>query len=110
MSGLAGYQAVWLLVMFDLPVDDADARRRYTKFRKELLKDGFLMLQFSVYGRFCPSEEAADVHRKRVRRAIPEFGEVRIIHVTDRQFAKMELIRGKRPATPEEPPPLLLLM
>jgi len=110
MSELPGYRAVWLLVMFDLPVDDADARRRYSKFRKELLKDGFLMLQFSVYGRFCASEEAADVHRKRVRRAIPEYGEVRIIHVTDRQFAKMEVLRGKRPAPPEEAPPLLLLM
>lgn len=105
-----GYRAVWLIVMFDLPVDDADARRRYTKFRGELLKDGFLMLQFSVYGRFCASEEAADVHRKRVRRSIPEFGEVRIIHVTDKQFAKMEVVMGKRPKPPEEAPPLLLLM
>ena len=110
MSDIPGYRAVWLLVMFDLPVDDAEARRRYTKFRKELLKDGFLMLQFSVYGRFCPSEEAADVHRKKVRRAIPEQGEVRIIHVTDRQFAKMEVMRGKRRVPPEETPPLLLLM
>ncbi|MCL1893418.1 MAG: CRISPR-associated endonuclease Cas2 [Holophagaceae bacterium] len=110
MTDISGYRAVWLLVMFDLPVDDADARKRYTKFRTELLKDGFLMLQFSVYGRFCPSEEASDVHRKKVRRAVPEFGEVRIIHVTDRQFAKMEVLRGKRPAPPEEAPPLLLLM
>ena len=110
MSEISGYGAVWLLVMFDLPVDDADARRRYTKFRKELLKDGFLMMQFSVYGRFCASEEAADVHRKRVKRAIPEFGEVRLIHVTDRQFAKMEVLRGKKPVPAEEAPPLLLLM
>lgn len=110
MSDLSGYQAVWLLVLFDLPVDDAQARHRYTRFRKSLLADGFLMLQFSVYGRFCESEETSEVHRRRVRRSIPEAGEVRILHVTDRQFSKMEVVRGMERVRPEEEPPLLLLM
>ena len=58
MAGLAnmiisGYRAVWIFAMFDLPTDTDKARKDYTHFRKNLLKDGFAMLQYSVYARHC---------------------------------------------------------
>ena len=56
---LSAYRAMWLLAMFDLPVETKDNRRDYVRFRRVLLKDGFMMLQFSVYARYIPSEEAA---------------------------------------------------
>lgn len=101
---------MWVLAMFDLPVDTPELRRHYTQFRKALLKDGFMMLQYSVYGRFCENDASAEVHKKRIKRWIPSDGEVRVMMVTDRQFARMEVIRGKRSVPPEETPPLLLLM
>ncbi len=104
------YRAMWLFAMFDLPVDDKEARRRYTSFRKMLLKNGFMMLQYSVYARYCESEESSDVYRKRIRRWLPPEGEVRVMGITDRQFSKMEVFRSKREMPPEETPPLLLLM
>ncbi|HEY3271210.1 MAG TPA: CRISPR-associated endonuclease Cas2 [Geothrix sp.] len=110
MTDLSGYRAMWLLAMFDLPVETPELKRRYAIFRKALLKDGFMMLQYSVYGRFCESEDAAEVHKKRVRRWVPEEGEVRVFALTDRQFAKMEVFRGKRRVPVEEEPPLLQLM
>lgn len=55
-------------------------------FRKELLKDGFTMMQFSVYIRHCPSAENADVHLKRVNKSIPEKGQVSILRITDKQY------------------------
>ena len=61
-----GYRAVWILAMFDLPTDNKKARKDYTDFRKNLMKDGFTMVQYSVYMRHCASEENADVHYKRV--------------------------------------------
>jgi len=106
---LSEYKGMWLFAMFDLPVDSADARREYTRFRKALLRDGFTMLQFSVYARYCPSEEASDVHRKRVRQALPPNGEVRVMSVTDHQYGKMELYLGRKRADPEEPPPQMML-
>ena len=57
---------MWIMVMFDLPVDTKQARRQYTLFRKGLLKDGFTRMQFSVYVRHCASEENADVHDLKV--------------------------------------------
>jgi len=101
---------MWLVAMFDLPVEDAKARRDYARFRKKLLAEGFSMLQLSVYARWCPSEEASQAYRARLRRAIPPEGEVRLLTVTERQFGKMEVYLGKTRRRPEKKPEQLLLL
>ncbi|NIM05038.1 MAG: CRISPR-associated endonuclease Cas2 [Armatimonadetes bacterium] len=100
---------MWLFAMFDLPVDSPEARRRYTRFRKALLAQGFSMLQFSVYARYCQTEEISHSFRRRVRETIPPEGEVRLISITDRQFGKMEVFLGKIRRPPEEAPDQLML-
>ncbi|MGB7210064.1 MAG: CRISPR-associated endonuclease Cas2 [Pyrinomonadaceae bacterium] len=90
--------------MFDLPTETPDDRRKYAQFRGFLLKDGFSMLQFSVYGRHCPSDENAEVHENRVMMWLPPKGNVRIIKVTEKQFARMKTFYGKAPRKTEEPP------
>ena len=95
--------------MFDLPVETPTNRRDYARFRKALLKDGFMMLQFSVYARYIPSEEAAEAHRRIIRSAIPPLGQIRLVALTDHQFGKMEVYYGKKPKDPEEPPPQIML-
>ena len=105
---LSGYQSVWLFAMFDLPVDTKEARKQYTQFRKALLKEGFSMLQYSVYARYFASEEASEAHRGKVRGALPPQGEVRLLAITDRQFGKMELFYGKKRRPPEKSPQQLM--
>lgn len=104
---LSGYRWMWILAMFDLPVHDKPARKRYSQFRKVLIKDGFAQMQFSVYIRHCASRENADVHIKRIEAAVPEEGEVRIVVLTDKQFERMHVFWGKY-AKPPEPPPAQL--
>lgn len=100
---------MWVLVMFDLPVDTKKARRAYAIFRRELLTDGFTMMQFSVYARCCPSEENANVHIGRVERWVPNDGEVRVLLLTDKQFSRMRIFFGKlRQAPPKTPQQLEL--
>lgn len=106
---LSGYRIMWLFVMFDLPVTDPRARLRYTRFRTRLLKEGFTMLQFSIYARSFPSEEACRAHRRRVRAALPPEGQVRVLSITDRQFGKMEVFTGRRRRPAEKPLDQLLL-
>ncbi len=103
------YQAMWLFAMFDLPVKTRMQRKRYTRFRKHLLKEGFLGLQFSVYARYFESEEASTACRRRVAAQVPEDGRVRLVHITDIQFAKMAVLFGKKVEIPESPPEQLLL-
>lgn len=100
---------MWLFAMFDLPVTDKGLRREYARFRKFLLSQGFSMLQFSVYARHCPSEEAGEGIRTRVARAVPPHGQVRLMLVTDRQFGKMVVFYGKKRAPAEDPPQQFML-
>lgn len=95
--------------MFDLPVDTKQARREYAQFRKTLLKEGFSMLQFSVYARYCGSEEASTVYRSRIRLQLPPHGQVRVLNVTDRQFGRMEVYFGRKRRPVEDPPAQFML-
>jgi len=101
---VSGYRCMWIVTMFDLPVDTKTARRAYTAFRSHLLKDGFVMMQYSVYIRCCASVENAEVHIQRVQGMLPDDGEVRIITVTEKQFERMRVFWGKRRKPPEPPP------
>jgi CRISPR-associated protein Cas2 len=94
---------MWVLVFFDLPTDTAAERKVAAKFRKEILRDGFNMFQFSIYMRHCPSRENAEVHIKRVKEQLPEKGHVGILCVTDKQFGMMEIFYGKEEAEKETP-------
>lgn len=100
---------MWLFAMFDLPMKTQAQRKRYAQFRKLLLKDGFCRMQFSVYARYCPSEEASGGHRDLVRAGLPDEGQVRLLAVTDRQFGKMDNFLGRKRREAEEAPKQLML-
>ena len=93
---LNAYHIMWLFVFFDLPVTTKKERRQATRFRKDLLNDGFSMMQFSVYIRHCASKESAEVHIKRVKDFIPEKGQVSILTVTDKQYGDISNYWGKK--------------
>ena len=92
------YRILWVLVFFDLPTETKKERKAASDFRKQILKDGFTMFQFSIYIRHCSSKENADVHVKRVKNILPEYGHVGILCVTDKQFGDIEIYYGKKPA------------
>lgn len=92
---LNAYRIMWLFVFFDLPVTTKKERRVATLFRKNLEKDGFSMMQFSVYIRHCASRESLDVHVRRVKSFIPEAGRVSILCITDKQYGDIFNFWGK---------------
>ena len=65
------YRILWVLVFFDLPTESKKERQIASRFRKDIMKDGFAMFQFSIYLRHCSSRENADVHIKRVKKSLP---------------------------------------
>ena len=106
---LSEFRGMWIISLFDLPVDSKQHRRDYTRFRKLLISQGFQMLQFSVYAQYFPSEEASDSKRKIIREGIPTDGQVRLVTITDHQFGKMDIFLGNLPIDAEAPPPQLTL-
>lgn len=87
---------MWVMVFYDMPTETKKQRKIASKFRKQIMGDGFTMFQFSIYLRHCPSKENADAHIRRVKSFLPESGDVGILCVTDRQFGAMELFHGQR--------------
>ena len=98
------YRIMWLFVFFDL----TDQYERGTKsgigqFRKKLLKDGFTMMQYSVYIRHCASRESMEVHVKRVKSCVPSAGQVSMMSITDKQYGNIVNFWGHK--TQALPPP-----
>ena len=106
LERLNQYQILWIFVFFDLPTDTKKDRKNYAQFRKNLQKDGFTMMQFSIYVRHCNSRENADVHVKRVKSFLAPKGEIILFSLTDKQFGMMEFFRGQKetekPGTPQQ--------
>ncbi len=97
---LNGYHIMWLFVMFDMPTETKEQRKSSARFRKNLKKSGFSMLQYSVYIRHCASGEATDTYIKRIKRMIEAEGKVSILSVTDKQFGNMINYWGHKTTIP----------
>lgn len=93
---LNAYHIMWLFVFFDLPVVTKKERKIATQFRKNLMKDGFVMFQYSVYIRHCGSYESLRAHIKRVKLFVPDTGRISILGVTDKQYSEIVNYWGKQ--------------
>lgn len=106
---LNAYRIMWLFVFFDLPTNTKKERKNAAKFRKDLLRDGFTMMQYSVYIRHCASKESAEVHIKRIKKLLPPAGQVSIAQITDKQFGNIINYWGKQTQPVAEQPKQLEL-
>ena len=84
-----------VLVMFDLPTESSIQRRNYRKFRKSLIKNGFIMMQESVYVKLAMNQGSADLIVKSIRKLCSEEGIVQVLQITEKQFSKMEFLVGE---------------
>ncbi len=81
--------------MFDLPVETDSQRREYRRFRKYLIKQGFLMIQESNYCKMVPNSSAGDGVIAGLRSNRPKEGLVQVLKVTEKQYAGMEYLVGE---------------
>lgn len=84
-----------VIVFFDLPTETSTDRRNYRKFRRFLVKGGFMMIQESVYAKLALNSTQVSQIINDVKSAQPEKGLVQILSVTEKQFSKMEIVSGK---------------
>jgi len=91
----SNFRMGWILVSFDLPVMTDQQRKAATRFRNDLLDDGFMMLQFSVYARACVSLERLEKHTARLHAIAPNGGNIRAFFFTNQQWARSISIYGE---------------
>lgn len=85
------YRYMRVFVFFDLPRYTAEEVRQANNFRKRLVKDGFLMLQESVYCKLALNQTAVDAIKLRIKKYLPECGNVMLLVVTEKQYSAMEI-------------------
>ena len=89
------YRYMRVIVMFDLPVQTLEERRNYSKFRKFLIKNGFMMMQESIYSKLAQNQSAADLIVGNIKKNKPSKGLVQVMKITEKQYAKIECIVGE---------------
>lgn len=104
-----GEDAVWCVVMFDLPVGTKRQRTEATRFRNQLLDLGFGRAQFSVYVQYLPLAARLHTLAKNIKSELPNGGDVRILSVTDNQWAKTIRYSNSAETKAEETPSQLMI-
>ncbi|WP_457746826.1 CRISPR-associated endonuclease Cas2 [Sulfurimonas sp.] len=109
---MSSFRVMWLMIMFDLPTTSKKDRKRYQWFHKELEKEGYIMLQYSVYGKIFSSHDSAKHGKKRMKDFVDrnlKHGNIRMLLFTDKQFSNMEIIIGEESVEETNEPKQLLL-
>ena len=101
---------MWMLVLFDLPTTTGSLRRMYGRFRKDLLRLGFEMLQKSVYLRWEDSDVAAETLQRRVEGVLPTSGQVTILPLTERAWRNVRVMVDGMLRTPRKKPEGFLIL
>ncbi len=83
-----------IILMFDMPTITIEDRKNYSKFRDNLIDDGFIMIQYSIYVRICKNQDDITKHINRVKMFTPEKGNIRLLQVTEKQYEQMIMLRG----------------
>jgi CRISPR-associated protein Cas2 len=100
---------MWVFVFFDLPTETKQQRKKAAKFRDNLIKSGFYMMQFSVYIRHAASLESARAQVKRVQSFMhANEGHIAILLITDKQYGEIINIYGADMGPPKAKPAVQL--
>ena len=84
-----------VIVFFDLPVDNAKLRRQYSKFRKFLINEGFIMMQESVYSKLALNGSVVASIKEKLNKNRPKYGLVQMLIITEKQYSRIEFITGQ---------------
>lgn len=85
-----------LMVFFDMPVVSKQDRKIYSRFRRFLLRNGYDMIQYSVYARICNGQDAVNKHLTRLKENTPAQGSIRFMQVTEKQFTAIGVLVGRK--------------
>lgn len=90
------YRFMRTMVFFDVPMNTTEQKRHYAKFRKFLLREGFIMLQYSVYTKLAVNKTVVKQIRERLEKNKPKAGKIAVMDITEKQFANIDWILGDK--------------
>lgn len=78
-----------MIIFFDLPVETVIDRRNYRKFRKFLIENGYMMMQYSIYSKILLNPQSLNSHRTKLAKHVPKKGLVESLLITEKQYANI---------------------
>lgn len=93
------YRYMRVVIFFDLPTETSDDKREYRRFRKFLLRNGFIMMQESVYSKIALNTTVADAICENVKKHKTKDGLIQMLTITEKQFERIELVVGEKQKT-----------
>ena len=84
-----------LLLFFDLPSVTKEEKRFFSRFVKQIKKNGFYMLQESVYVKLALDKQIIDSTIEKVNKMLPPNGYVIVLSITEKQFNNMTIMLGE---------------
>ncbi len=88
------YSFMRLILFFDLPMVTKSEKRVYNQFRKYLIKNGYIRMQFSVYCKLFGNRDAAVKHINVLKQNLPLDGQIRTMLVTEKQYSRIAILVG----------------
>ena len=83
------------IVFFDLPNVYSKDKRNYQLFRKFLIRQGFVMMQESVYSKIVLNSQQSSLLIDRIKKQAPKRGLIQALIVTEKQYSQMKYIIGR---------------
>ena len=84
-----------IVLFFDLPTLTEKNRKEYSRFRKFLIKSGFMMLQESVYVKLALNSTTMNTLINNLEKNKPNEGLVQLLLVTEKQYSKLYMLLGE---------------
>ena len=84
-----------LLIVYDLPVETSDERRNAQRFRKNLISQGFISLQKSVYVKLIHNDSMAESEILQIKEISPKEGTINVIPMSLNVFRAMQTLCGE---------------
>ena len=86
-----------MFIIFDLPTITKEDLKIYTTFRKNIINDGFIMVQLSVYSRYCRNDSEYHKILRRIKTYVPKnHGSIRVFSVTEKQYSNMVIFSSEK--------------
>ena len=96
------YKFMRLLLFFDLPTETSKNRLDYTRFHKFLIKNGFIMMQKSVYSKLVINNVTSAAVKTKISKNLPPAGIIELLEVTENQFSRIKYLIGEKQSVIEE--------
>ena len=85
-----------IILFYDLSMKEKNDIKSYNKFRKWIIKRGYIMVQYSIYVKIVNAATKVEYEIKAMKKVLPKYGHVRILRVSDTQYRNMEILSGQK--------------